>query len=151
MSWIERECYPGPVCYLFRRNPRLVFRLWILRQREEEPKDVFAGDTHSLNPTSFRTTFYKFPMAFKALSHFSLLTSSFQFSYPPTGPKIRLKSPFHVSELLFKVSLSMDLLSTSSLFYQVPKAFSMDLSFKYIFALLQHIFEVFEFLSYKFG
>jgi hypothetical protein len=57
-------------------------------------------------------------MAFKALSHFSLLTSSFQFSYPPTGPKIRLKSPFHVSELLFKVSLSMDLLSPSSLFYQ---------------------------------
>jgi hypothetical protein len=57
-------------------------------------------------------------MAFKALSHFSLLTSSFQFSYPPTGPQIRLKSPFHVSELLFKVSLSMDLLSPSSLFYQ---------------------------------
>jgi hypothetical protein len=57
-------------------------------------------------------------MAFKALSHFSLLTSSFQFSYPPTGPKIRLKSPFHVSELLFKVPLTMDLLSTSSLFYQ---------------------------------
>jgi hypothetical protein len=63
-----------------------------------------------------KTTFApQIPKAFKHLAHFSLFTSSsFQFSYPPRALKIRLKFPFYVPKLPFKVSLSMYLLSLAS-------------------------------------